>query len=89
MEYYRRAAAMIQQAGEYAALRLANLRLREKRMTSHPRSLTGCTTGGFWKPPGAGLNRSGRHHTGAGVIMADIDKSRLFNDSLAHRGTSC
>jgi diguanylate cyclase (GGDEF)-like protein len=78
--------AMIQQAGEYAALRLANLRLREKLHDQSIRDpLTGLYNRRFLEATlEQELHRSGRHHTGLGVIMADIDKFKLFNDSFGH-----
>ncbi len=78
--------AMIQQAGEYAALRLANLRLREKLHDQSIRDpLTGLYNRRFLEATlEQELHRSGRHHTGLGVIMADIDKFKVFNDSFGH-----
>jgi diguanylate cyclase (GGDEF)-like protein len=78
--------AMIQQAGEYAALRLANLRLREKLHDQSIRDpLTGLYNRRFLEATlEQELHRSSRHHTGLGVIMADIDKFKLFNDSFGH-----
>jgi diguanylate cyclase (GGDEF)-like protein len=78
--------ALIQQSGEYAALRLANLRLREKLHDQSIRDpLTGLYNRRFLEATlEQELHRSGRHHTGLGVIMADIDKFKLFNDSFGH-----
>jgi diguanylate cyclase (GGDEF)-like protein len=78
--------AMIQQAGEYAALRLANLRLREKLHDQSIRDpLTGLYNRRFLEATlEQELHRSGRHHTGLGIIMADIDKFKSFNDSFGH-----
>jgi diguanylate cyclase (GGDEF)-like protein len=78
--------AMIQQAGEYAALRLANLRLREKLHDQSIRDpLTGLYNRRFLEATlEQELHRSSRHHTGLGVIMADIDKFKPFNDSFGH-----
>jgi diguanylate cyclase (GGDEF)-like protein len=78
--------AMIQQAGEYAALRLANLRLREKLHDQSIRDpLTGLYNRRFLEATlEQELHRSSRHHTGLGVIMADIDKFKGFNDSFGH-----
>ncbi|HEX4606537.1 MAG TPA: sensor domain-containing diguanylate cyclase, partial [Candidatus Angelobacter sp.] len=78
--------AMIQQGGEYAALRLANLRLREKLHDQSIRDpLTGLYNRRFLEATlEQELHRSSRHHTGLGVIMADIDKFKLFNDSFGH-----
>ena len=78
--------AMIQQAGEYAALRLANLRLREKLHDQSIRDpLTGLYNRRFLEATlEQELHRSGRHHTGLGVIMADIDKFKVLNDSFGH-----
>jgi diguanylate cyclase (GGDEF)-like protein len=78
--------AMIQQAGEYAALRLANLRLREKLHDQSIRDpLTGLYNRRFLEATlEQELHRSGRHHTGLGVIMGDIDKFKVFNDSFGH-----
>jgi diguanylate cyclase (GGDEF)-like protein len=78
--------AMIPQAGEYAALRLANLRLREKLHDQSIRDpLTGLYNRRFLEATlEQELHRSSRHHTGLGVIMADIDKFKLFNDSFGH-----
>ncbi|HEU4414108.1 MAG TPA: diguanylate cyclase [Candidatus Angelobacter sp.] len=78
--------AMIQQSGEYAALRLANLRLREKLHDQSIRDpLTGLYNRRFLEATlEQELHRSSRHHTGLGVIMADIDKFKSFNDSFGH-----
>jgi len=78
--------AIIQQAGEYAALRLANLRLREKLHDQSIRDpLTGLYNRRFLEATlEQELHRSSRHHTGLGVIMADIDKFKTFNDSFGH-----
>jgi len=78
--------AMVQQAGEYAALRLANLRLREKLHDQSIRDpLTGLYNRRFLEATlEQELHRSSRHHTGLGVIMADIDKFKVFNDSFGH-----
>ena len=86
MEFTAARLAMIQQAGEYAALRLANLRLREKLHDQSIRDpLTGLYNRRFLEATlEQELHRSGRHHTGLGVIMADIDKFKLFNDSFGH-----
>jgi diguanylate cyclase (GGDEF)-like protein len=78
--------ALIQQSGEYAALRLANLRLREKLHDQSIRDpLTGLYNRRFLEAAlEQELHRSGRHHTGVGVIMADIDKFKSFNDTFGH-----
>jgi GAF domain-containing protein len=78
--------ALIQQCGEYAALRLANLRLREKLHDQSIRDpLTGLYNRRFLEATlEQELHRSGRHHIGLGVIMADIDKFKAFNDSFGH-----
>jgi len=78
--------ALIQQSGEYAALRLANLRLREKLHDQSIRDpLTGLYNRRFLEATlDQELHRSSRHHTGVGVIMADIDKFKSFNDSFGH-----
>ena len=78
--------SMIQQSAEYAALRLANLRLREKLHDQSIRDpLTGLYNRRFLEAAlEQELHRSGRHHTGLGVIMADIDKFKSFNDSFGH-----
>ncbi|HKD79112.1 MAG TPA: diguanylate cyclase [Candidatus Angelobacter sp.] len=78
--------SLIQQSGEYAALRLANLRLREKLHDQSIRDpLTGLYNRRFLEATlEQELHRSSRHHTGLGVIMADIDKFKLFNDSFGH-----
>src|SRR5947209_11341668 len=77
---------LIQQSGEYAALRLANLRLREKLHDQSIRDpLTGLYNRRFLEATlEQELHRSGRHHTGLGIIMADIDKFKSFNDSFGH-----
>jgi diguanylate cyclase (GGDEF)-like protein len=77
---------VIQQSGEYAALRLANLRLREKLHDQSIRDpLTGLYNRRFLEATlEQELHRSGRHHTGLGVIMADIDKFKSFNDTFGH-----
>ncbi|HZU30418.1 MAG TPA: diguanylate cyclase [Candidatus Angelobacter sp.] len=78
--------AMIQQSGEYAALRLANLRLREKLHDQSIRDpLTGLYNRRFLEAAlEQELHRSSRHHSGLGVIMADIDKFKAFNDNFGH-----
>ncbi|HKV91131.1 MAG TPA: diguanylate cyclase [Candidatus Angelobacter sp.] len=78
--------SLIQQCGEYAALRLANLRLREKLHDQSIRDpLTGLYNRRFLEATlEQELHRSSRHHTGLGVIMADIDKFKLFNDTFGH-----
>jgi diguanylate cyclase (GGDEF)-like protein len=78
--------ALIQQSGEYAALRLANLRLREKLHDQSIRDpLTGLYNRRFLEASlDQELHRSSRHHTGVGVIMADIDKFKAFNDTFGH-----
>jgi diguanylate cyclase (GGDEF)-like protein len=78
--------ALIQQSGEYAALRLANLRLREKLHDQSIRDpLTGLYNRRFLEAAlEQELHRSSRHHTGVGVIMADIDKFKSFNDTFGH-----
>jgi diguanylate cyclase (GGDEF)-like protein len=78
--------ALIQQSGEYAALRLANLRLREKLHDQSIRDpLTGLYNRRFLEAAlEQELHRSSRHHSGLGVIMADIDKFKVFNDTFGH-----
>ncbi len=79
---------LIQQVGEYTALRLANLRLREKLQDQSMRDpLTGLYNRRFLETTlehalrNSGQNDSG---TGIGVIMADIDGFKLFNDTFGH-----
>jgi diguanylate cyclase (GGDEF)-like protein len=81
---------LIQQIGEYAALRLANLKLKERLQDQSIRDpLTGLYNRRF-------LETTLEHElrrvsdkkegaaTGVGIIMADIDGFKLFNDSFGH-----
>jgi diguanylate cyclase (GGDEF)-like protein len=78
--------ALIQKIGEYAALRLANLRLRDKLHDQSIRDpLTGLYNRRYMEATlEQELHRSTRRHTGLGVIMADIDKFKACNDTFGH-----
>ncbi|HSM87365.1 MAG TPA: diguanylate cyclase, partial [Candidatus Limnocylindrales bacterium] len=79
---------LIQQIGEYAALRLANLKLREKLQDQSIRDpLTGLYNRRFLETTlEQELHRTGERRAGMGigVIMADIDGFKLFNDTFGH-----
>jgi diguanylate cyclase (GGDEF)-like protein len=79
---------LVQQIGEYAALRLANLKLKEKLQDQSVRDpLTGLYNRRF-------LETTLEHElrrvtekedgTGIGIVMADIDGFKLFNDTFGH-----
>jgi len=79
---------LIQQIGEYAALRLANLKLKEKLQDQSIRDpLTGLYNRRFLETTleqelrGFGEKQDG---IGIGIIMADIDGFKLFNDTFGH-----
>lgn len=78
--------ALVQQIGEYAALRLANLKLRDKLHDQSIRDpLTGLYNRRYLEATlEQELHRSTRRHTGLGVIMADLDKFKQLNDSFGH-----
>jgi diguanylate cyclase (GGDEF)-like protein len=78
--------ALIQQIGEYVALRLANLKLRDKLHDQSIRDpLTGLYNRRYLEATlEQELHRSTRRHTGLAVIMADLDKFKHFNDSFGH-----
>ncbi len=81
---------LIQQIGEYAALRLANLKLKEKLQDQSIRDpLTGLYNRRFLETTLEQQLRSfGEKHEGdgigIGIIMADIDGFKLFNDTFGH-----
>jgi diguanylate cyclase (GGDEF)-like protein len=79
---------LVQQIGEYAALRLANLKLKEKLQDQSVRDpLTGLYNRRFLETTlEHELRRTGEQADGAGVgiIMADIDGFKLFNDTFGH-----
>lgn len=77
---------LIQQIGEYTALRLANLKLREKLQDQSIRDpLTGLYNRRFLETTlEQQLRRSGETETGTGIIMADIDRFKSFNDTFGH-----
>jgi|GEM_PF-757493 diguanylate cyclase (GGDEF)-like protein len=76
----------IQQIGEYAALRLANLNLKEKLQHQSLRDpLTGLYNRRFLDTRlEQELVRASRNNSGIGLIMADIDGFKLFNDQFGH-----
>ena len=76
----------IQQIGEYTALRLANLRLKEKLQDQSIRDpLTGLYNRRFLETTlEQELHRAAQRHTGLGIIMADIDGFKQFNDRFGH-----
>lgn len=77
---------LIQQIGEYTALRLANLKLREKLQDQSIRDpLTGLYNRRFLETTlEQQLRRSGEAQSGTGIIMADIDSFKSFNDTFGH-----
>ncbi len=78
---------LIQQIGEYAALRLANLKLKEKLQDQSIRDpLTGLYNRRFMD---SSLEQELRRvsdgkGTGIGLIMADLDGFKQFNDTFGH-----
>ena len=78
--------SLIQQLGEYAALRLANLKLREKLHDQSIRDpLTSLYNRRFLQATmEQEVRRSARRHSGLGVMMVDIDKFKNFNDTFGH-----
>jgi diguanylate cyclase (GGDEF)-like protein len=78
--------ALIQQVGGYAALRLANIKLKEKLQSQSVRDpLTGLYNRRFLETMlEQELRRSAQRHTGTGLIMADIDGFKQFNDRFGH-----
>jgi diguanylate cyclase (GGDEF)-like protein len=76
----------IQQIGEYAALRLANLNLKEKLQHQSLRDpLTGLYNRRFLDTRlEQELIRAAHNASGIGLIMADIDGFKLFNDQFGH-----
>jgi diguanylate cyclase (GGDEF)-like protein len=78
--------ALIQQIGEYAALRLANLKLKEELQHQSLRDpLTGLYNRRFLETTlEQELGRAARGGAGIGLIMADIDGFKLFNDKFGH-----
>jgi diguanylate cyclase (GGDEF)-like protein len=78
--------ALIQQIGEYTALRLANLKLREKLQDQSIRDpLTGLYNRRFLETTlEQELRRTGESQAGTGIIMADIDGFKAFNDTFGH-----
>ena len=81
---------LVQQIGEYAALRLANLKLKEKLQDQSLRDpLTGLHNRRFLETTLEQELRRFRARedgsgTGIGIIMADIDGFKLFNDTFGH-----
>ncbi|HEX2328977.1 MAG TPA: diguanylate cyclase [Candidatus Angelobacter sp.] len=78
---------LIQQIGEYAALRLANLKLKETLQDQSIRDpLTGLYNRRFLDTRlEQELRRAGDGKgTGIGLIMADLDGFKLFNDTFGH-----
>jgi diguanylate cyclase (GGDEF)-like protein len=78
--------ALIQQIGEYTALRLANLKLRERLQDQSIRDpLTGLYNRRFLETTlEQHLQRTGESQAGTGIIMADIDGFKGFNDTFGH-----
>jgi len=78
--------SLIQQVGEYTALRLANLKLREKLQDQSVRDpLTGLYNRRFLETTlEEVLRHSGENGPGTGIIMADLDGFKLFNDTFGH-----
>ena len=81
---------LIQQIGEYAALRLANLKLKERLQDQSIRDpLTGLYNRRFLETTleqelrRVSDNQAGSS-AGIGIIMADIDGFKLFNDTFGH-----
>ena len=79
---------LIQQIGEYAALRLANLKLKEKLQDQSIRDpLTGLYNRRFLETT---LEQQLHNFSqaqdgiGIGIVMADIDGFKLFNDTFGH-----
>lgn len=79
---------LIQQIGEYAALRLANLKLKEKLQDQSIRDpLTGLYNRRFLETTLEQQLRNFSHEQdgiGIGIVMADIDGFKLFNDTFGH-----
>jgi len=77
---------LVQQIGEYAALRLANLKLRDKLHDQSIRDpLTGLYNRRYLEATlHQELHRSNRRRTGLAVIMTDLDKFKNFNDTFGH-----
>ena len=79
---------LIQQIGEYAALRLANLKLKEKLQDQSIRDpLTGLYNRRFLETTLEqqlhNFNQA-QDGIGIGIVMADIDGFKLFNDTFGH-----
>jgi diguanylate cyclase (GGDEF)-like protein len=77
---------LIQKIGEYTALRLANLKLKERLQDQSIRDpLTGLYNRRFLETTlEQQLRRSTEADTGTGIIMADIDRFKSFNDTFGH-----
>jgi diguanylate cyclase (GGDEF)-like protein len=77
---------LIQQIGEYTALRLANLKLRERLQDQSIRDpLTGLYNRRFLETTlEQHLHYTGNSEAGTGIIMADIDSFKAFNDTFGH-----
>lgn len=79
---------LIQQIGEYAALRLANLKLKEKLQDQSIRDpLTGLYNRRFLETTLEQQLRGfsdAQDGVGIGIVMADIDGFKLFNDTFGH-----
>lgn len=78
--------SLVQQVGEYTALRLANLKLRDKLQDQSVRDpLTGLYNRRFLETTlEEVLRHSGENGPGTGIIMADLDGFKLFNDTFGH-----
>jgi diguanylate cyclase (GGDEF)-like protein len=77
---------LIQKIGEYTALRLANLKLKERLQDQSIRDpLTGLYNRRFLETTlDQQLRGSSEADTGTGIIMADIDGFKSFNDTFGH-----
>ncbi len=76
----------LQQVVEQAAMTLANLNLRAKLQEQSIRDpLTGLFNRRYLEITlERDVRRSARKHSGVGIIMADGDKFKLFNDTFGH-----
>jgi diguanylate cyclase (GGDEF)-like protein len=77
--------ALVQQIGEYTALRLANLKLRERLQDQSVRDpLTGLHNRRFLETTLEEILLHSGENAGTGIIMADLDGFKLFNDTFGH-----